>query len=428
MDRALERAKVLQDRKLFGAALRELEKARRDASREARPIHLLRALNRSFVCADGLRLSEEAMLFSEMGLDVAAQVGASDPASCGAYFNFALAAAKAGRFDKSLWALGLLESTASKGVGEFPAHARLLKLVVLVDSGEFEGAEEYAARVSEDHLDAGRIVVLEQARAVLAMESGRPEEAAALLEEALEGSRRLWMGAAELSILEDLGQAYAMLSDPEGVARAVERAQKVLIASPCALDALEIGRLAALGAFGMALTGQLRELRRRIGQVTSLLSELGRPREAARLARRIIQFSSRHAGFLYDLQSPAQPIFSFFESPYVIRHRFSEASVAPLTVYVRDVGPALATGLDESIIQQAATVPFSDESRRVQDLALGPTDLADCPSEAKVLAVLRDYASGCAQEPYQRVLEQLGGQTRRYDPDIVNALVALHDV
>lgn len=431
MGTAESRAKALYERKLYGAALTELATARMEADRAGRTADLVTALNGSFLCADSLRLSEAGLRFTRMGVEAGEEVGYRHPATLNAFFNHAIASAKLGHFERAKSAIAVIED-ASKGLcGEadevMRARTRLLKFDVLLDSGDFEEARRCERKLDGAPLDQAWTTLLAHSRALLAAETGDPERAIEVLTGVLEDYRRDRDDRGTLSSLADLAQAYAMAMNPDGVALAIREADGILGSAPCALDAVEIGRLAALSALGLAMAGQLKDLRRRLEQVTLLLGGIGRADEARRLCQRVIQVSTRFAGYLSDLQTPAQPLFGFFEAPYVLWRNFADERLAPLAVYVRAIGPRLSEAVDTCILEQAASVPFTETSWRVRGLSEGLTGHGNHPPEAKVLAVLKDYANGVAREPYDQVLSHLWRQRgERYDEEIVTSLVDLH--
>lgn len=425
MDSLTTRALTLYRRGLFGASWKEWERlgqmARDAGSRHA----YLQARNGATACADGLRLTDDALVLARRAVAAATGMPEDLPVVRRALSNLVIVSAQVGAFTEAMEILERAERTEVNGQDPVGATLPLLRLNILVERGEYERAAELAQCVRACLTGDLNAVRAHHDEALIVLETEGPARALPLFVNLLRPMRSLGTDRDELALLADLTEVYALLGDAEGVMSTHKAAQQLIERTTSVLNGVELARVAALDAFGLALTGEVRAVGQRLAQVRELLGTYGRTNRAERVAVRIVRFMADVAGSRADLLGRDE-LGRYLSSPYVAEMDFRRAEMASLAAYVTSVAPKLAD-VDVALLGQAATSPLTARSVLLRELAARRTSGSDVPAEAKVLSLLRAYTLGTRTADYTDVLNTLRGASRRhYDQEIVERFIDLH--
>lgn len=387
---------------------------------------LLQALNGATACAMRLRLTDNALALARKALATASGTPDSDPVMRRLLSNFVIVAATAGEFEEAEAVFERLAATVdARADAEISAQLPLLRLNMLIDRGDFGAASRLAPAVVEESSHGPHALRAKHSGALIPLATGDVDAALPMLED-MAGAFELQGSPHELlAFLTDLIQAQAMAGDFGRVRDLHTRAQGLIVESTCAFDGVDLARLAGLDAFGLALTGELAPIRQRLSQLNILLTTYGRQAEAERLSRRIVRFMADAAGRRSELVAD-EALGRYLDSPYVANLHFRQGEMAALASYVTTIGPLLAE-VDRPLLEQAAASPLTARSVLLRRFADHRTARPEVAPEAKVLAVLRDYAHGMETSEYTTVVEKIRQQGgRRYDDDVVERFSKLH--
>jgi|GEM_PF-2876890 len=425
MDSLTVHALTLYRRGLFGASWQEwgrLGEAARDAGSRN---DYVQALNGATACADGLRLTDDALVLARRAVAAAAGMPEDLPVVRRALSNLVIASAQAGAFQEAMETLERAQRAEAGRPDPIGSTLALLRLNILVEQGEYERAAGIVPSVTARLTDGIDAVRARHDEALIVLETEGPTRALPLVTDLLEPMRSLGTDRDELAVLSDLTEVYALLGDAQGVMSTHQAARQLIRRTTCVLNGVEVARLAVLDAFGLGLSGEVRAVRQRIVQIRELLGAYGRANRAERVAGRIVRFLADMAGTCADLLEDGE-LGRYLGSPYVAQMDFRRTETASLAAYVTSVGPKLAP-VDVALLGQAATAPITARSVVLRTLAESGTSGSDVPAEAKVLSVLRAYTSGTRSGDYREVLGTLRvAAGSRYDQEIVERFVDLH--
>lgn len=425
MDSLTARALTLYRRGLFGASWQEWGRLGQ-AARDAGSRHdYLQALNGATACADGLRLTDDALVLARRAVAATAGMPGDVPVVRRALSNLIIVSAQVGAFQEAMETLERAQRAEAEGLDRIGSTLALLRLNILVEQGEYGHAAKLVPSVTARLTDGIDAVRARHAEALVVLETEGPGRALPLLADLLEPMRSLGTDRDELAILADLSEVYALLGDAQGVMSTHQAARQLIQRTTCVLNGVELARVAVLDAFGLGLSGEVRAVRQRIAQVRELLGAYGRANRAERVAGRIVRFLADMAGSCSDLLESGE-LGRYLSSPYVVEMDFRRTETASLAAYITSVGPKLAP-VDIALLGQAATAPITARSVVLRTLAECDASGSEVPAEAKVLSVLRAYTFGTRSGDYREVLGTLrAAQGSRYDQEIVERFVDLH--
>lgn len=333
--------------------------------------------------------------------------------------------------------------------------------------GVFSDAERHGQHWLEEFRDAadparhGEFLHL---LAGLALEQGKPSEAARLAAEAgalsaEENYNRVVIGQtmalAELAIgdarrgadllhacygafrevgdtpdlllcASELSRAELMLHHATEAARWLNLAVGHLLQSPSALDGLELGRLLLLSGRLARSCGQPGTGEKLVATGVDVLFANGRLTEARAAS------TTARAPLAVDrslLEAPPQAIGvieRLVDLGVARKALFCLSPLSDVAGYAHTIGGLLHPDTNVALVEQAAAFGALDP-RAGQVLRLADEKPSDASVEARVYRALREYASGVGQQPYADVLQQMERQAGTHlDPAVVDRLCALH--
>ncbi len=274
--------------------------------------------------------------------------------------------------------------------------------------------------------DAYNRVVIGQTLAIAAVAQGDTRQGAQLLRECYDAFQQVGDTPDLLLCASELARCEIARGSGLEAASWLDLSVSHLLESPSALDGLELGRLLLVGGQLARASGQLDTGEKLASQGVDVLFANGRIEEgqagaaAARAPIAVVEGLSRTPPRALDV------LERLVDLGVARKALFCLSPLSEIAGYAHAIGGRLDPGANVTLVEQAAAFGALDQRAR-QLLRLAEELPGAASAEARVYRVLREYASGVAQQPYADVLQQMERQAGSlFDRDVVERLRVLH--